>query len=269
MKYEEKVRNLKMRIHRFAGKDIAVAFSGGADSSLLLKLAVDEAVPLGNKVYGILMHTMLHPAGEIEEARIFAEETGACFRVIEVDELEGAGILNNPTDRCYRCKKYLFERLLQECDFLGISVIIEGTNEDDLHVYRPGLWAVKELGIISPLADAGFTKAEVRKLGAELGISASKKPASPCLATRFPYGTKLSYESMRRVEKGEQFIRGKGFYNVRLRVYGDLARIEVNIEEFQDFMREREEVIVRLKELGFRYITLDLEGFRSGSMDIS
>lgn len=269
MKYEDKVWKLKVQMQKLAKKDLAVAFSGGADSSLLLKLAVDAASACGSTVYGIFMHTMLHPAGEAEEAGRLAEETGARFRVISVDELERAGILDNPTDRCYRCKKYLFERLLQECRELGVSIVLEGTNEDDLHVYRPGLRVVKELGIISPLADAGFTKEEVRRLGTELGIAASHKPASPCLATRFPYGVRLSYEAMRKVEQGERFIREQGFYNVRLRVHGNIVRIEVDTKEFPDFMKEREAAVSYLKELGYRYITLDLEGFRSGSMDDS
>ncbi len=269
MKYEDKVRKLKQQMQELAKNDLAVAFSGGADSSLLLKLAVDAAAACGSTVYGIFMHTMLHPAKEAEEAGKLAGEAGARFRVISVDELGGAGILDNPTDRCYRCKKYLFERMLQECMELGVSIVLEGTNEDDLHVYRPGLRAVKELGIISPLADAGLTKKEVRRLGTELGIAASDKPASPCLATRFPYGTRLSYETMRMVEQGERFIREQGFYNVRLRVHGDIVRIEVDTKEFPDFMKKREVVVSYLKALGYHYITLDLEGFRSGSMDDS
>ena len=268
MKYEDKVRKLNMQMQQFAKKDIAVAFSGGADSSLLLKIAVDAAAACDSIVYGIFMHTMLHPAEEAEEAKILAEQIGARFRMIAVDELQGAGILDNPPDRCYRCKKYLFERLLKECASLGVSTVLEGTNEDDLHVYRPGLQAVRELGIVSPLADTGLTKAEVRRLGMEYGISASEKPASPCLATRFPYGTRLSYEAMRKVEQGERYIREKGFYNVRLRIHGDIVRIEVDTKEFPDLMKEREAVIVYLKQLGYHYITLDLEGFRSGSMDI-
>ncbi len=268
MDYGEKVRELKEQMQRLAREDMAVAFSGGADSSLLLKLAVDAAVPYGSNVYGIFMHTMLHPLGEAEEARALAEEFGARFRAVSVDELDGARILDNPADRCYRCKRYLFEQLLRECGILGVSVTLEGTNGDDLRLYRPGLRAVRELGIISPLADAGFTKEEVRRLGAELGISVSGKPASPCLATRFPYGEKLSYEAMRKVEQGERFIRDRGFYNVRIRVHGDIARVEVDTEEFPDFMKQREAVTGYLKGLGYRYITLDLEGFRSGSMDL-
>lgn len=269
MQFQEKAENLRRNMCQYAQGDIAVAFSGGVDSGLLLKLAVEASKAYGTRVYAVLMHTMLHPAGEAEEAEAAAAELGAGFRMISVDELQGAGILDNPKDRCYRCKKFLFERLIRESRSLGAAVVLEGTNEDDLHVYRPGLRAVKELGIISPLADAGFTKEEVRRLAGELGISVSNKPSAPCLATRFPYGTRLSYEDMRRVEQGEQFIRELGFYNVRLRIHGDMVRIEVDTEEFGRLMKKREKIISYLKNLGYSYVTLDLEGFRSGSMDIN
>lgn len=268
MQFQDKVQSLREVMSRYAERNTTVAFSGGVDSSLLLKLAVEAAKEHGTRVYAILMHTMLHPAGEVEEARNAAADMGAEFRMLSVDELQGAGILDNPKDRCYRCKKYLFEQLIRESERLGASVILEGTNEDDLHVYRPGLRAVKELGIRSPLADARLTKEDVRRLAKDLGIPASNKPSTPCLATRFPYGARLSYEDMRKVEKGERFIREKGFYNVRLRIHGSIVRIEVNTEEFGELMKKREEITSYLKELGYDYVTLDLEGFRSGSMDI-
>ena len=138
MQFQEKAENLRRKMRQYARRDIAVAFSGGVDSSLLLKLAVEASKEYETKVYAVLMHTMLHPAGDAEEAETAASELGAGFRVISVDELQGAGILDNPKDRCYRCKKFLFERLIQESKSLGTAVILEGTNEDDLHVYRPG-----------------------------------------------------------------------------------------------------------------------------------
>ena len=268
MTYEEKKQKLQEQMLVYAQGDMLVAFSGGVDSSLILKLAVQAAAKTGHKVYGIMVHTMLHPMGEVEDARVTAEQIGAEFRVLEIDELKGADILDNPVDRCYRCKKYLFRNLIEEGEKLGVSVMMDGTNEDDLHVYRPGLRAIRELGIHSPLAEAGMTKAEVRRLAGELGVSVSNKPSMPCLATRFPYGTRISYETMRTVDEGEAFIRSLGFYNVRLRIHNDVARIEVDVNEMPHLLEHCEQIVAKLKNLGYDYITVDLEGFRSGSMDL-
>ena len=268
MTYEEKKQKLQKQMLVYAQGDMLVAFSGGVDSSLILKLAVQAAAKTGHKVYGIMVHTMLHPMGEVEDARTTAEQIGAEFRVLEIDELKGADILDNPVDRCYRCRKYLFRNLIEEGEKLGVSAMMEGTNEDDLHVYRPGLRAIRELGIHSPLAEAGMTKAEVRKLAGELGISVSNKPSMPCLATRFPYGTRISYEAMRKVDEGEVFVRSLGFYNVRLRIHNDVARIEVDVNEMPRLLEHCEQIVAKLKNLGYDYITVDLEGFRSGSMDL-
>ena len=268
MTYEEKKQKLQEQMLVYAQGDMLVAFSGGVDSSLILKLAVQAVAKTGHKVYGIMVHTMLHPMGEVEDARVTAEQIGAEFRVLEIDELKGADILDNPVDRCYRCKKYLFRNLIEEGKKLGVSVMMEGTNEDDLHVYRPGLQAIRELGIHSPLAEAGMTKAEVRRLAGELGVSVSNKPSMPCLATRFLYGTRISYETMRKVDEGEAFIRSLGFYNVRLRIHNDVARIEVDVNEMPHLLEHCEQIVAKLKNLGYDYITVDLEGFRSGSMDL-
>lgn len=268
MQFEEKVKKLKERIEAYAGEDLVIAFSGGVDSSLLVKLAVDIAKGSESKVYAVLMHTMLHPAKEVKEAEQIAGELGAEFRVIQINELEGADILDNPVDRCYRCKKFLFVKLLEYARKIGAVNVLEGTNGDDLLVYRPGLRAIRELGIKSPLAEVGFTKEEVRRLADSLGISVSNKPSAPCLATRFPYGMRLSYEDMRKVEKGEQLIKEKGFYNVRIRVHDHIARLEVDANEFAKVMEFKDEIVSYLKGLGYDYVTLDLEGFRSGSMDI-
>lgn len=268
MTYEEKKQKLQKQMLVYAQGDMLVAFSGGVDSSLILKLAVQAAAKTGHKVYGIMVHTMLHPMGEVEDARVTAEQIGAEFRVLEIDELQGADILDNPVDRCYRCKKYLFHNLIEEGKKLGVSAMMEGTNEDDLHVYRPGLRAIRELGIHSPLAEAGMTKAEVRKLAGELGISVSNKPSMPCLATRFPYGTRISYEAMQKVDEGEAYVRSLGFYNVRLRIHNDVVRIEVDVNEMPRLLEYREQIVAKLKNLGYDYITVDLEGFRSGSMDL-
>lgn len=273
MEFDEAKRTMtrdriRERMRDYAKGDMIVAFSGGVDSSLLLKLACDAARDRSAKVYAVTVQTCLHPTGEIAHAVKAAREIGAVSVVLVADELAEAGIADNPQDRCYRCKKLLFQRIWEKAKELGVSVILEGTNEDDFHVYRPGLLALKELKILSPLAEAGLTKAEVRHMAREYGLSVSDRPAAPCLATRFPYGTRLSYQELDRVEKGEALIKEFGFYNIRLRIHGAVARLEVDIEEFPRVLEYREKITEGLQELGYTYITLDLEGFRSGSMDI-
>ena len=189
-------------------------------------------------------------------------------KILTLNELAVPEIKNNPADRCYRCKKELYRRMLQFAEEKGISRLLEGSNEDDLHVYRPGLRAIGELGVRSPLAEMGLTKEEVRFLAKDYGIPVADRPSSPCLATRLPYGTEIDLELLRRIDEAEEFLRKLSFYNVRVRVHRDIARLEIDTEEFPQLLKERERIIRKLKELGFPYVTLDLEGFRSGSMDI-
>lgn len=268
-KYKERCSRLKEIIREYTQENVTLAFSGGVDSSLLLKLLCQAAKETGRQVVAVTMATELHPVQDAEIARQVAEEAGAVHKVICVDELSHAGIQYNPENRCYLCKKYLFSELLRAAGKAGISTVLEGTNADDLKVYRPGIQAVKEMGIQSPLAEAGMTKADIRKLASEYSISVADRPASPCLATRFPYGTKLSIENMQMADEAEKFIRDLGFYNVRVRIHQDTARIEVDDKDLIPFLNYRTTVITRLKELGFTYITADLEGFRSGSMDVN
>lgn len=268
MNYNEKKQALKTYIWELVQHDVVVAFSGGVDSSLLLHLCCEEAQKTGTKVYAITMLTELHPHGDADIARRVALEAGAIHEVITINELADAGIRMNPVDRCYRCKRTLFAMLVDRAKELGAPSVVEGTNEDDLHVYRPGIKALGELGILSPLAKCGFTKEEVRQLAAEYGISVAKRPSTPCMATRFPYGTELSYEAMKQVDEAETWLRAQGFYNVRLRVHDKVARLEIDTEDMSRLLSMREEVVQQLKRRGFPYITLDLEGFRSGSMDI-
>lgn len=264
----QKRDQLVHKMSEYARRDVIVAFSGGVDSSLLLRMACEAAEKTGKKVYGVTVQTKLHPAGEMEEAKRTAEEIGAMHLVVTVDELEEAGIRDNPADRCYLCKRHLFRKMLEKAESMGIQTVLEGTNEDDLHVYRPGIRALKELGIISPLAEVHMSKDEVRKLAGEYGLSAASKPATPCLATRFPYGTVLTYEKMRQVEIGENYLKDLLGGNIRLRVHGDIARIEADREVFPVLMQHSKEITEYLKNLGYCYVTLDLEGFRSGSMDV-
>lgn len=256
------------KMQEYAGQDVMVAFSGGVDSSLLLKTACDMAGGRGTQVYAVTVQTMLHPVGEIEEAKRICQGMKAGHIVIATDELKEAGIMDNPPDRCYLCKRHLFTKIKEKAAELGISIILEGTNEDDLHVYRPGIRALRELGIISPLAEAALTKAEVRKLALAYGIETASKPSMPCLATRFPYGTALSYRDMEQVERGEAYLRSLGLNNVRIRVHGTVARVEVDEGAFGEVIKRKDEVVSCLKGLGYVYVTLDLEGFRSGSMDV-
>lgn len=174
----------------------------------------------------------------------------------------------NPENRCYLCKRRLFSCLKEFAEERKITCILDGTNEDDLHVYRPGIQALGELGIISPLAELHITKAEVKALASMYGISVASRPSTPCMATRIPYGMELNYDILARIGEGEAFLREMFSGNVRLRLHKNVARIELDPECLEQAVMKREQVISRLKELGFSYVTLDLEGFRSGSMDL-
>lgn len=292
---QKKGEILKRRLEIQTKQPVGVAFSGGVDSSLLLRMACESARKNGTRVTAFMMQTELLPIGDVEVARQAAKEAGAEFRLLAAEVLKEAGISQNPTDRCYRCKKTMFSKMKAEAEKSGIVTLLEGTNADDLHVYRPGLRAIRELGFQSPLADAGVTKEEVRAMAAEYGLCAADRPSSPCMATRFPYGTNLTKEKLDRVKKGEEYLKTLGLHNVRLRVHGsmsdphgstmrtgeganhettqtrpceNLVRIEVDGDAMERMIQKRQEVVKRLKELGYTYITLDLEGFRSGSMDV-
>lgn len=258
---------LEARMEQLAKEDICLAFSGGVDSSLLLKTAADAAAHTGRKVYAVTFDSRLHPSCDLEIARRVAGELGGIHEVITVDELEQESIKNNPVNRCYLCKRHLFSRLAELAEARGIRYILDGTNDDDMHVYRPGIRALKELGIISPLAELHITKAQVKALASEYGISVASRPSTPCMATRLPYGAALDYEVLRRIGEGEAYVRTMVPGNVRLRLHGDIVRLELDPEAFEVFMKGRKEIVSRLKKMGFVYITLDAEGFRSGSMD--
>ena len=265
---EPKTEQLEAIMDELTDQDMALAFSGGVDSSLLLKMAADRAAKKGTKVWAVTFNSRLHPSCDLENARKVAEELGGIHVILEIDELKMEEIRSNPVNRCYLCKRNLFRTLMAFAKEKGVEVLAEGTNEDDLHVYRPGIQAVRELGIRSPLAEAGLTKEEVRRLAAACGISAASRPSTPCMATRLPYGARLDYEILKKIEAGEEILRRMIGGNVRLRLHGQVVRIETDPERFSLALEKREEVVRQLKELGFVYITLDLEGFRSGSMDV-
>lgn len=273
-RYEDKKNAFYESMKKYAMQDFCLAFSGGTDSSLLLKAAASCAKE-DIRIHAVTFDTVLHPPADLEIAQKVVKETQKqepkveiIHKVLHINELENEKIKYNPVDRCYICKHMLFEKVKMYAKDQGAEIILEGTNGDDLLVYRPGIRAVKELGIISPLADAGFTKEEVRRLAGELGISVASRPATPCLATRLPYGSKINPEVLQKIGEGEIYIREKGFPIVRLRLHGEILRIELPKEDFERFLKEQEEMTAYLKKLGFKYITLDIEGFRSGSMDL-
>lgn len=260
---------LEARMNQLAGEDICLAFSGGVDSSLLLKIAVEAATRTGNKVYAVTFDSRLHPSCDLEIAKRVARELGGIHKIISVDELEQEEIRYNPVNRCYLCKRHLFSRLKEFAEAQGAGTILDGTNEDDMHVYRPGIQALKELGIISPLAELHITKPMVKELAAFYGISVASRPSTPCMATRLPYNTEIDYQVLEKISEGEAYLRTVVPGNVRLRLHGEVVRLETDRASFALVLEQYKEITETLKTLGFVYITLDLEGFRSGSMDAS
>jgi len=261
----KKHENLKA-IFKDMGK-VLVAFSGGVDSTLLLKVAQET---LGNDdVLAVTALSPLYPERELNGVKRLVQALGARHRLIHSNEMEIPGFSKNPPDRCYYCKSKLFEELLDLAKEEAIPFVIEGSTLDDDRDHRPGKRAMQELGIKSPLKEAGFVKAEVRELSRALGLPTWDKPSFACLASRFPYGEEITEEGLKRVDQAEDFLFGLGFKQVRVRHYGNLARIEVLTEEMGRLMNGslREEVVNHLKGMGYRYITLDLQGFRSGSMN--
>ena len=244
-----------------------VAFSGGVDSSFLLRYAVDV---LGrDSVLAVTVDSPLLPRGEAGEAVELARSWGVHVCSVELNPLADRNVAQNTPDRCYLCKTLIFTHLSDMAKRSRISWVLDGTNADDGEGYRPGIRALEELGVRSPLREAGLTKDQIRSESRRLGMPTWDRPSSPCLATRFPYGNHISMEAVRMVDRGEKYLRSLGMEQVRVRVHGDVARVEVPAGRIGDLVHgeARERIIATFREIGFRYITLDLQGFRSGSMD--
>lgn len=247
-------------------KSAAIAFSGGVDSSFLLRTAHDV---LGDKAFAITARTGAFPERELSQAEEFCRREGIRQYSFDFDVLDTEGFAANPPERCYICKKALFGRIKEIASENGAEYVLEGSNLDDEGDFRPGMKAVSELGIRSPLREAGLAKSDIRDLSREMGLDTWNKPSFACLATRIPYGEEITARKLDLIKKAEQFLFDCGFLQVRVRLCGDTARIEILPEEFEKMLEEsmRVRVCDKLKALGFNYVALDLVGYRSGSMN--
>ena len=259
-----KLERLRERLRVIGGA--VVAFSSGVDSTFLLRVAHEE---LGDRVVAATARSHSFPNRELDEATAFCRAEGVRHVVIDSEELDIPGFAENPPDRCYHCKKELFSKLLAFARDNGLAAVLEGSNIDDDGDYRPGRRAIRELGILSPLHEAGLTKAEIRVLSREMGLPTFDKPSFACLASRFPYGERITVRGLERVEKAEQWLldAGWGLTQLRVRSHGDLARIEVPPADIPRLAARASEIAAAFKDLGFAYVTLDLLGYRTGSMN--
>ena len=260
----DKYLKLKEQLADFGS--IVIAFSGGVDSTFLLTAAHET---LGEKAVAVTAAPAFVPLRELEEAAAFCRERSIRQIVIPAAELNLDDVRHNPPDRCYHCKKNIFGKILAVASREGIAVVAEGSNVDDTRDYRPGMLAIQELRIRSPLLEAGLTKQDIRDLSRELGLPTWDKPSFACLASRFVYGEPITDEKLRMVDRAEQLLMDLGFRQYRVRIHGNLARIELLPEDLQKAAEEEIRGIIasKLKEYGFSYVTLDLAGYRTGSMN--
>lgn len=242
----------------------AIAFSGGVDSTFLCRMAHDV---LGDKMMAVTASSQSFPTRELESAKAFCESNGIKQVVLEHDELAIEGFKENPANRCYICKHGLFSHLLEVASNNELAFVAEGSNEDDLSDYRPGLQAIKELGVRSPLRESHLTKGEIRELSQMLGLPTWSKPSFACLASRFPYGDEITEEKMDMVGKAEAYLVSLGADQMRVRIHDTIARIEVLPEKIEWIVENREKIVKKFKAYGFTYVTLDLQGYRTGSMN--
>jgi len=243
---------------------VLIAFSGGVDSTFLAKAAHDV---LGKNAISVTATSSTYPKRELREAKRIAKQIGIRQIIIESEETEIDNFSRNPKDRCYYCKKELFKKLKDVARKNGVKHILDGTNYDDMDDYRPGMRAIKEENIVSPLKDAKLTKEDIRILSKDMGLATWDKPSCACLASRFPYGTEITKERLEIIDKAESIIKNIGIKQVRVRYHDNIARIEVEREFMPLLLEHSEKIIPGLKDIGFTYIAVDLEGYRTGSMN--
>ncbi len=245
---------------------VLIAYSGGMDSTFLLKIASSV---LGDKVMAVTASSETYPSREMEEAKRNAQMLGVRHLVIHTCELEDANFTSNPPERCYYCKKELFSKLVELARQYDLNYVADGSNYDDLNDFRPGMKAAAQFGVRSPLKEAKLTKEDIRRLSREMNLPTWDKPPQPCLSSRFPYGAPITKEKLSRVELAEEFLMSFGIRQLRVRDHGDIARIEVPREDMPLLLDEKaaRKIVERFKALGYNYITLDIQGYRMGSMN--
>ncbi len=261
---QAKIKQIKEAI---AKKDSAIiAFSGGVDSATIAALAYEA---LGERALAVTAESVTFSERELKAAVSTAREIGIPHQIVHFDELEEPGFAENTRDRCYHCKKGLLRTLIGIADKEGFNVVLEGTNASEIQRHRPGRRAIVEIGerVFTPFTEFGVTKDEVRGIARKIGLSVADKPSMACLSSRFPYGQLITRDGLTRVGAAEDYLFSLGFTQLRVRDHSSIARIEIMPPEFDKFLQERGRIISNLKKLGFDYITLDIEGFRSGSMD--
>jgi uncharacterized protein len=263
-KLPAKMAEIREALARTGG--LLVAFSGGVDSAVLAKLAKDA---LEDRAVAVTVNSQTYTGAELREAKRLARLMGIRHLVVEHDELTDEAFCRNPPDRCYLCRMGMAGKLRALAGRLGIDHIADGANFSDTFEHRPGIRAATESGVMHPLMEHGVTKAQVREMARALGLPVSERPSSACLSSRIPYGEPITEKKLRTVKRAESFLRSLGFRQVRVRHHGDIARIEVERAEVPRLVRRpmMERVVRRLRRLGFTYVTADLEGYRSGSLD--
>jgi pyridinium-3,5-biscarboxylic acid mononucleotide sulfurtransferase len=264
MELHKKLNRLKEQLRSLGSA--AVAYSGGVDSTFLLKVAYEV---LGDNVVAVTARSSTYPEREFNEAVKYIKEIGAKHIVIISEELEIEGFSQNPKNRCYFCKRELFSKIRALADEKGINAVLDGSNLDDTGDYRPGMQAAKEIKVISPLKENGLTKNDIRQLSKEMDIPTWNKPSFACLSSRFPYGNEITEPKLKMVEQAEQFLLNLGFRQLRVRHHEDIARIEVASHERSKFFDEdlMDKVAEEFKKIGYKYVTLDMQGYRTGSMN--